>query len=317
MHATNTHGVPRVHVVAVATCTQPELAYLLISAHRAGVTPVLLGLGDARLSFVAREYSVKLEHVRKWLHHGLKVANTLEPHDLVVHVDAFDVVLQGGADAIRQGWQSAGSPPVLVSVEKTLFPRTDLRPVFDAANPDTPYRYLNSGTYMGTAQALLDLLQTPEAQGKGDDQGKLQAAWAAHRHRLGIQLDTKHRVFYVLMLDTLRQALASTAPIVHFNGRPSRAILKQYFQAKFPDALQPDVDTTFWRDKAKALAAAAASASASSATVLTQKMLIATAPVTIGLATAVAVLVVACIVLVVLLTTTQAKAQPAARRRWT
>ncbi len=238
---------PVVHVIAVATCTMPELAYLLVSAQKVGITPELLGLGDARLSFYNREYSVKLEHVKKYIDTGLQ-QGFIKPNDLVVVVDAFDVIIHKDVRAILDGWKAVGSPPILFSAETKLMPGVQYLKQFNAANPDKRYRYLNSGTYMGVASQLQKLFITPQTQGKGDDQGMMQAAWAAHHSALGIKLDVDNHVFYIPIGDSWDDLMTKSpsAPIVHFAGPENRTKLKRYFQVMYPDALQPEVSTAYW-----------------------------------------------------------------------
>ncbi len=239
---------PVVHVVTIATCTRPELAYLLVSADQHGITPILLALGDPRLSFYNREYSVKPHAVRQWLEkHLLTGTGNVHPSDLVVHVDAFDVIIQRNAEAIEAGWRAAGSPPILLSAEKNLTPRQNLRGKFDAATPRSPYRYPNAGTFMGTAQALLDFLSTPIMRATGDDQGMLQDAWEQYHDTMGIALDSARDVFHVTVWDEGTDLLASTSPIMHFAGPGGRKPLVDFFKAKFPFLQQPQVDTTYWR----------------------------------------------------------------------
>jgi hypothetical protein len=315
------HGhdtLPRkLFLVAVSTAIRPELGYLLVSAAAHNLRPELLGLGDARLSFLHREYSVKLEHVRKWLLDNL-ATHIVRPTDLVMHVDAYDVVLRGGEGAILQAWTDAGQPPVLVSVEKNLFPRRDLRPWFDAAadkhGAGSPYRYINSGTYMGEAQALAQVLTMPEMQGTGDDQGMLQAAWKAARPGL-IALDYHRHVFHVPIQDTFAHAVASQSPVMHFAGTTSRPFLKPYFQRFFPTALQPEVqDDTHWLRLKKNMGTRQVSSSSSSSSTGAHincgnngEDKSSKSPATIGLAVALSVVFVACVVLAVLFGLTQRK----------
>lgn len=244
-----------VHVVSVATCAMPELTYLLVSADRVGVTPKLLGLGDKRLTFLHRDYSAKPDIVRAWLR-GALAAGTVQYNDLVVCVDAFDVVIKRGVEAIVQGWTSAGSPSVLFSAEKGLYPRLDLRAHFDAANPTAPYRYINAGTYMGTAAGVLHLLDTPEMQSTGeDDQGMMQAAWVNYHDLYPWVLDVHRHVFYVPVRDTLADVLTVArtmpTPIFHFAGDKGRPMLQAAFLEWYPDSVQPNVDVRYWRNQAQ------------------------------------------------------------------
>ena len=262
---------PVLHVVCVATCTVPELAYLLISADRMGVRPVLLGLGDSRISFSKREYHVKLEHVRNFLRRGL-ADGSLGPDDLVLHVDAFDVLLRGTAADIVAGWRRAGSPPVLLSGERNLAPRMSkvLEPCFKAANPHSADKFINSGTYLGLAQHLHRFMSVDPMDRPGNDQFLMQQAWCnlvsqPQRPEGGqgspwpvpqllpsdVRIGTKRSVFYIPLWDSwpvvlADHAQATRAPVVHCAGPAARKTLAMLFAHMFPDALQPDVDPTYW-----------------------------------------------------------------------
>ena len=242
------------YALTVVTATRPEFAFLLTSASKHGITPIMLGMGNPRLSYLQRDYSLKIELVQDWIRKNL-ATGAVKPQDLVVVTDAYDVVMIGGPSEIIGGWKAAGAPPILLSAERNLWPLKNLKDQFDQAavkyGNSSPYRYINSGTYMGTAAALLAFLDTIPF--KGDDQAMLQTAWSNHGHAMGAAIDYHRRVFYVPVLDDMELIKRNTTPIMHFAGADNFALMGKYFKYKFPEALQPQYNPMYWaRQKAAA-----------------------------------------------------------------
>ena len=84
---------------------------------------------------------------------------TLPPETLVLFADAYDVLYAGGADGILERWQAlnVSSTRILFQAERGCWPDWDMGPLGRdfclqtyPASP-TPYRYVNSGVWMGRA----------------------------------------------------------------------------------------------------------------------------------------------------------------------
>lgn len=304
------------HVLTIATSTRPELAFLLTSAAKHGITPVLLGMGNPRLSYLQRDYSLKIELFQSWIREKLG-SGALSPRDLVVCTDAFDVVFIGGPDAIIGGWEAAGSPPILFSAEKNLWPQEHLRSHFDRAAAEfggsSPYRYINAGTYMGLAASLLAFWdRIPGPIKDADDQGLLQTVWANDGPAMGATLDYYRQVFYVPVFDGMDKIYSSKAPIVHFAGGENFGRMGEFFRKKFPDALQPQYNSTYWLEQQEKAATAKESHSSGSsgAGICSTKSENAYREATIGLAVGTVALLIVCITLTTLVVRCKARTRP-------
>lgn len=117
-------------------------------------------MGDPRLTLEwPRRYDVETTTTRDWLERKLR-SGVLKPNDMLVFIDAYDVLYNGGKRDILAGWRRAGSPDILFSAERFCWPDADLAARF-ASVSESPYKYLNSGTFMGTDGALAAALRDP------------------------------------------------------------------------------------------------------------------------------------------------------------
>lgn len=144
-------------IVACANA-RPSIDYLqrgfdafMQSSRRFGHEPLLLGWGE------------------KWGGLGTKprmfkraIQNGLIKGERILFCDAFDVAfLSDPADIPSTG--------LLFNGERSCFPDASLAPRFDAMNPVSSFRYLNSGVSVGTPKEYLAALNEMRAEDIPDD----------------------------------------------------------------------------------------------------------------------------------------------------
>jgi hypothetical protein len=192
----------------VTVATQPEdpwgrghLKVLEDSCRRCGLELTVLGLG------------------KKWTGPAMKLlllADFLAGADddaVYLFADAYDVVLlPNGGDLARRF--RAFESPIVFSAESGCWPFAELAPSYPPApvvklrprgrgsslRPPpplrTPFRFLNSGSYIGYAGAILRLIQEVSPQGTESDQGLFTRYYLEHRGDLA--LDYRATLFQTL-----------------------------------------------------------------------------------------------------------------------
>lgn len=176
--------------------------------------------------------------------------------DLLIVCDAFDIVFMAHPDEVGEIYRNVwGSDAILFNAEKSLFPRGELAHAF----PETwaPWRFLNSGFFVGTPQMILALLEamwlddiaddyrSPDhLHGGGgrmihpNDQGWYQLAFAAQV--VPMRLDHRCQLVQALSGCTpeefdlsghIRNVATGTHPVVwHFNGGSKNDLMPAFLQ---------------------------------------------------------------------------------------
>ena len=111
--------------------------------------------------------------------------------ELVMFVDGYDVIFLDTLNEIAKRFAGFGCD-ILFAAEKTCWPSTDRSDYFPPS--DTPYRFLNSGAFIGTAGALLKFLHQDVADHE-DDQAWMQDRFLRTDHTLNIKLDYEGYIF--------------------------------------------------------------------------------------------------------------------------
>lgn len=192
-------------VLTFATHAACEFGAFFRSALVHGLHPRLLGWGSPvdGLALQRKAHAVAEEVAR------------YDPSQLVLFADAFDVLFLDGADAILDTYTRLGRPLVF-GAEKGCYPDGALEDEYPEA--PTPWRFLNSGAYMGPAgcvrTALAEMLAHPRAAEGAMDQEL--AALVHLRGRSPIALDHRCELFMNLHL--------SQHDIVWTNGRPCNRV---------------------------------------------------------------------------------------------
>jgi len=158
----------------------------LQSCHRNKIKPVVIGLGrdgEESIPHAKRKFLYKLTWLRDWLQRA-------HENELVFLTDSWDVFLDGGLDELQESYKAA-DVPVLFAAERKLWP-----PGCYEGYPEshTPYRYLNSGGFIGPAGVLLTILAECDSE-------RIMDQHYYHRQFLKdqrLQLDTNCTVFQCL-----------------------------------------------------------------------------------------------------------------------
>lgn len=93
------------------------------------------------------------------LYHAIK--NGLIKEDLIVFVDAWDVVFADTLENIIEKYKSFNSP-IVIGAEKNCFPG-NFKKEYDKLPHTSSYKYLNSGVIIGETEAILTVLEAMDA----------------------------------------------------------------------------------------------------------------------------------------------------------
>ena len=110
--------------------------------------------------------------------------------DVVLFTDGYDVFYADNLETITERYEQMDAD-IVFSAEAVCWPEEELAPNFP--NLNEPYPYLNSGTYIGKAKALKELLSYDELADDGDDQLFVQKAFLENIY--DIKLDYEHYIF--------------------------------------------------------------------------------------------------------------------------
>lgn len=171
------------------------------------------------------DFRDKVRAVRSYVQH-------LPDDDLVCCVDAYDVVATALGtdltDALRTRFDTFEAD-VVFSAETNCFPWAHVRDMYPF-HP-SPYRFLNSGGYIGRAKALRTLLDAGELDTSPCDQGFFTYLYITNPiSSVRIALDTRCEIFqcmygvpwsHLVVTDgVLANTYTDTHPLfVHFNGQ--------------------------------------------------------------------------------------------------
>lgn len=119
--------------------------------------------------------------------------------DYVISCDAWDILWLGTVDEVLRKFNALFETPIVFNAERNCFPRADLAEQHEPSK--FPYRFLNSGFFVGNTEAILEMLQEMELDKVPDDhklsdgtpvcpndQEHYQCWYLAHKNKA--QLDT-------------------------------------------------------------------------------------------------------------------------------
>ena len=115
---------------------------------------------------------------------------TLKGTDTILFTDAYDVFYADDLKTIRERYESFGKK-IVFSAEATCWPDPNIAEQFPAVQ--TPYRFLNSGTFIAEVGELKRILDACEVRDDGDDQLFYQKAYLEGLY--DIVLDTEGYIF--------------------------------------------------------------------------------------------------------------------------
>jgi hypothetical protein len=152
------------------------------------------GIGDKWI-----DYSNKLKNFNKFL-------ENIEDFKIVMFIDAFDVIIFDNAENIKKKFLEFNKP-LLFSAEKYCWPDGSVSKYYPEKTKNEIFRYINSGTYMGYAKDLKEMLNTfkeknyncdtypDKLNNKSDDQRCLTYYYLNNIDKVG--LDHKQKIWSV------------------------------------------------------------------------------------------------------------------------
>lgn len=148
----------RFHVCTVATYRHPNLEKLINSCEKHQIHLEILALGHPYFG-----NGTKLIHMKQYL-------QTLNDDDIVMFVDAFDVLVVANKKKILRKFLRENSP-FIMSAELNCAPHTHLAPHYPPA--PTRFKYVNTGSYIGYVKNIKSWLKALEPiSAKECDQGQ-------------------------------------------------------------------------------------------------------------------------------------------------
>jgi hypothetical protein len=182
---------PKLHAVTYASHggRDDRFCRAVESAIRHEIPLVILGWG------------VKWTGLSQKLDAAMRYASELPPDDIIMFTDAFDVMFTNSPSQILTEY-SALNGDIIFAGECGCWPHVMIdhgKPCFDSYPPSpTPYRYLNSGTWIAHAQSAVKMLQAVVEEAGNDftnanDQKLVADMFIAHRY--DIQLDYHAKLF--------------------------------------------------------------------------------------------------------------------------
>jgi hypothetical protein len=185
-------------LLTVASESKRYFKAFIQSAKKNDTFPVVLGFGQPY-----NGHGVKLKLVKQFLE------KAAAGYSHVLFCDAYDVVLASGLDQITACFQEFGAP-IIFSAERNCHPNPRMATQYPSSS--TPYRFLNSGVWMGSTEALQEMFSRIEAD-KVPDRTNDQAVFTNVflRNPAPIALDYQCRIAQSLH--------SSVGDIAYENGR--------------------------------------------------------------------------------------------------
>lgn len=175
------------HIITVGT-DQTRMWALNQSAAHYGITVHNLGKGldwdDPMEGYAGMP---KINAVKEFV-------KDLPPDDVVLFMDAYDTVFADDAQTILDRF-TGFNVDILFGAEEYHWPNHNIKYQFPDL-PDTPYKYLNSGLYIGYARPLYDFLSSKaDVPDMGDDQLFCQIRFLHESRGLKVAMDTEAYIF--------------------------------------------------------------------------------------------------------------------------
>lgn len=206
---------PVFHICTIASDKTQGLKQLLISCKVHGITLDILGMG-----LPYRGNGQKLNYMKEYI-------KAMPDNDIVLYVDAYDILFLTDKKTILKKFLKMKSSFV-ISAERNCFPFRGLANKYPES--PTPFRYINSGSFMGYVKSMKKILGEIAVNEKISDQGQLTLHYFDHQNEY--TLDYRCELFMPLvgvhinelLIDRKRGEIYSLSTrsrpcIVHGNGR--------------------------------------------------------------------------------------------------
>ena len=175
------------HVVTVGT-DESRCEKLYRSAEQCGIDVINLGKdkewtgGDMKGPGGGQKVNLLYDYIQD-----------LPDYDVILFCDGYDVFFTDTTEEIVRRFIEMGYKyDILFSAEKTCWPDTDLKSVFETQNPklddeyvDTPFKYLNSGLFIGRVGEIKKMIPA-KISPTSDDQLYYQKKYLGGEQKIGI-----------------------------------------------------------------------------------------------------------------------------------
>jgi len=216
--------------ITVATKPHPILDKIIERTKKNGETIHILGLHENRtIGWEGyQNFGVKLREVSDFLKNP-----DLNPDDIILFTDAYDVVYCGTQKEIIEEYQKFNKP-IIFGAEKQCNPDPSRASQYKFTNTEFPY--LNSGMFIGKVWALRKCIQDYKYNDRDDDQRFWTTQFFENPDL--IELDYNNRIFlntvnmddrffYLDKEDYICIYRSSNPMFVHVNG-PDKTPLNSY-----------------------------------------------------------------------------------------
>jgi len=152
------------YYITIATKPHPVLDRIQSRVNQNGETIHVLGTHEDRIIGWEshQNFGVKLREVAQFIN-----TSTLDPQDIILFTDAYDVAYCGDFGEIRDIYEKF-SKPIVFGAEKQCNPDPDRASQY--AHVQTEFPYLNSGMFIGRVWALRECIATYQYNDADDDQ---------------------------------------------------------------------------------------------------------------------------------------------------
>jgi len=192
------------HFITVATKPHPNLDLLCETARHHGYPEIkVLAMHDKRFVRTGKNFGVKLESVKDYV---MQLVQKKKGNTIVLFTDAYDVLIVEDANVLLKKYHCLDSD-VVFSAEKLCRPNRSLATDYPTHEiPGLRVRYLNSGTFIGRADAILTLFNSRPFAIADDDQtywSKVYLEYNKHSSLFGksklISLDVHSSIFQCMV----------------------------------------------------------------------------------------------------------------------
>lgn len=219
----------KIHILVIATEADRADQLLASLSNKEGYKVHIRGVGEQWTG-----YDFKLRHT-------LKFAKKLKPDDILMHLDAYDTYVLAHAREVLDKFYKMDAN-IVISTETTLAPVPEFenkKNVMENMYPTAPnrFRWINSGTYMGYAGAIVGFLSsmppnffcdspTGDKTEYSDDQRCFHTFFLKEGSKHKVKLDYNQDIFhcmwdvhhYSLSPTRLYSETGSMPCILHGNG---------------------------------------------------------------------------------------------------
>lgn len=224
----------------VDSCRTYDFPYIVLGMHTVWQWDLTMGPGGGRKINLLKEYLDKFES---------------DDNRLILFSDSYDVIINDNPQSILEKFKQFDCD-LLFSAESLIWPDKNLAPKFPQNS--SPYKYLNSGGFIGSIRSLKQLTTIPISDAD-DDQLYYQLRFLENEN-LKIKLDYECKIFQTLSAlfsdididmhkyKIINKRFGSNPSVIHGNGGVGSKLflnsLGNYIPIKFYPDIKPETNHT-------------------------------------------------------------------------